>query len=76
MTKAKSLNAISGYPRGSHACCCIGKQGGEPFCPCEMRARGIFKRDGRWVEPARGERDLGSALDISDFFTGNEEPRS
>lgn len=42
------------------ACHCIGKQPGEPECPCVMRARGIFKRDGRWIQP---ECDLGPAPD-------------
>lgn len=40
----------------SQACMCIGPQNGEPYCPCKMRSRGVYKRDGRWVEP---ERDLG-----------------
>jgi hypothetical protein len=46
----------------AQACHCIGPQNGCPVCPCEARKRGIFQRDGRWIEPARparGERDLG-----------------
>ena len=38
------------------ACFCIGPRNGEPLCPCAMRMRGIFKRDGHWIEP---EHDLG-----------------
>lgn len=37
-------------------CNCIGPQNGEPACPCAMRARCIFKRDGHWIQP---EVDLG-----------------
>ena len=54
-----TLTVTSGL--GTHACNCIGPQPGEPFCPCMMRQRGIFRRNGRWIEPARGERDLGPA---------------
>lgn len=32
----------------SHACNCIGPQGGNPVCPCKMR--GLKHVDGRWVE--------------------------
>jgi hypothetical protein len=41
------------------ACCCVGRQDGEPFCPCEMKARGIHKKSGRWIEPPSGETDHG-----------------
>lgn len=41
------------------ACGCMGPQNGEPLCPCMMRARGVYKKDGRWVEP---EKDLGPIL--------------
>lgn len=40
----------------SRACGCIGPQNGEPYCPCMMRAKQVYKKDGRWVEP---EKDLG-----------------
>ena len=57
---------------GAHACFCVGPQDGAPCCPCEVRNRGLFVRDGRWIEPARGERDLGAAYDASFFDTSNE----
>ena len=41
-----------------HACFCTGPRIGEPFCPCEMRSRGIFKRDGHWVQPERIIREI------------------
>lgn len=37
-------------------CFCTGPLPGQPECPCMMRSKGIFQRDGRWVQP---ERDLG-----------------
>jgi len=40
----------------AQACGCIGPQNGEPYCPCAMRARRVYQRDGRWIEP---EKDLG-----------------
>ena len=46
-------------------CNCIGPQRGAPYCPCEMRARGVFERDGRWVEP---ERDLGPVQNLRDLW--------
>lgn len=39
-------------------CFCTGPQNGEPYCPCLMRAKGVYKRGNRWVEP---EHDLGEA---------------
>lgn len=44
----------------ARSCGCIGPQNGEPLCPCMMRAKGVYRRDGRWIEP---ERDLGPAWD-------------
>ena len=44
----------------SWACNCVGPQRGEPYCPCMMRARGVYEKAGRWVEP---ERDLGPVHD-------------
>lgn len=41
------------------ACGCIGPQRGEPYCPCEMRAKRVEIINGRYVQPAR---DLGPAL--------------
>ena len=32
----------------SHACNCVGPQGGKPLCPCRMR--GVKIIDGRYVE--------------------------
>lgn len=43
-------------PGSMTPCNCVGQQRGEPYCPCVMRARGVFRRNGRWIEP---ERDLG-----------------
>ena len=37
----KDISVISGHE--ARACFCVGRQNGEPCCPCEMRARGIFK---------------------------------
>lgn len=37
----------------SSACNCMGPQNGEPFCPCMMNRLGIFKRDGKWIEPEK-----------------------
>ena len=62
--KMTNISISSGS--GAHACCCVGPQNGEPMCPCEMRSRGIFKRNGRWVEPARGEKDIGPVFDVPD----------
>lgn len=44
---------------------CIGPQRGEPYCPCAMKARGVFKRDGRWIEP---ERDLGPVQNLRELW--------
>lgn len=48
-------------------CFCTGPQPGEPYCPCEMRRRGIYKRGKQWVEPARPERVVG----VSDCLHDN-----
>lgn len=32
-------------------CFCIGRQNGEPLCPCRMK--NLEQRDGRWVEKPR-----------------------
>ena len=47
----------------AEACCCIGRQNNEPFCPCEMRMREIFKRGDEWIEP---EKVVGKVMS-SDF---------
>ena len=36
------------------ACSCVGRQNGQPKCPCSMR--GVIVRDGRYIQP---EVDLG-----------------
>ena len=36
-------------------CFCVGKKNGEPYCRCEMQIRGVYQRDGQWVEPPRNE---------------------
>ena len=46
------------------ACSCMGPKNGEPKCPCEMRALGIFQRDGRWIQP---EKDLGPVRKVEPF---------
>lgn len=43
----------------NHACFCTGPKNGQPYCPCEMKRRGIVQRNGRWVEP---EKDLGEVV--------------
>jgi len=45
--------SIQGTKMQPSPCHCIGRQGLEPYCPCRMRELGIFKRDGRWVQPER-----------------------
>lgn len=65
--KLKTYSVQTCVPATS--CHCVGAQTGQPYCPCEMRQRGIFMRDGRWVEPARKERDLGPAHPASMFDT-------
>ena len=64
MTDLKSWPIMQGPDRTS-PCNCIGPQRGEPYCPCIMRARGVFKRDGRWVEP---ERDLGPVQNLRELW--------
>jgi len=44
------------FGEAAHSCSCIGPQNGQPYCPCQMRAFGVYERGGRWVQP---ERDLG-----------------
>ena len=55
------MNTIEG-------CCCVGKQNGEPYCPCKMRQLGIFKRNGRWIKPAQAEQDLGAVREGKSYF--------
>lgn len=52
----------------SHACFCMGPQGGEPLCPCLMRRQGIFLRDGRWIRPAQPEEDIGPVKTLTDVI--------
>lgn len=47
-----SLISENGY----NSCNCIGPQNGQPYCPCQMKAKNVFERNGRWIEP---EKDLG-----------------
>lgn len=52
------------------ACCCIGCQNGEPYCPCKMRALGVIKRDGKWVLPEKIIGDVeagGKRADLEDY---------
>ena len=46
-----------------HLCNCVGPQGGQPLCPCQMR--GVTVRDGRYIAP---ERDLGPVVPGSESF--------
>lgn len=39
-----------------NACNCVGPQYGQPHCPCQMR--GLYQRDGKWVEPERVVGDV------------------
>lgn len=45
------------------SCNCIGPQNGEPYCPCMMSARGVYEKDGRWIEP---QRDLGPIIEAKE----------
>lgn len=54
--KLENPSTLKGLASEVTACGCIGPQNGEPLCPCMMRARRIYKKDGRWIEP---EKDLG-----------------
>lgn len=51
----------------SGACCCMGPQNGEPYCPCRMRSLGVKKKNGRWVVP---EQDLGPVEGDFNFSVG------
>jgi len=41
------------FGEAAHSCSCIGPQNGQPYCPCQMRAFGVYERGGRWVQPER-----------------------
>lgn len=45
-----------GTSNPANACFCSGPVNNEPYCPCVMKAKGVFKRKGKWIEP---EHDLG-----------------
>jgi hypothetical protein len=47
------------------SCNCIGPQRGEPYCPCLMRDKGVFQRNGRWIEP---EQDLGPVQNLTNIW--------
>jgi hypothetical protein len=36
-----------------HPCFCVGKQNGEPYCPCVMRQKNVRKEGDEWVIPER-----------------------
>lgn len=55
-----------------HVCNCVGPQNGEPYCRCQMEAKGVFIRDGRYVLPARPEMDLGPAVERDDPYRALE----
>lgn len=44
-------------------CFCMGPLRDEPFCPCMMRAKGVRKKNGRWVIPPQDEIDLGPVIE-------------
>lgn len=64
--KIEEIRKVLEDRRAARACGCIGPQNGEPYCPCMMRAKGIVRRNGRWVEP---ERDLGPVMDVPPYCT-------
>lgn len=33
------------------SCFCVGCQNGEPFCPCVMKAKGVYRINSGWVIP-------------------------
>ena len=33
--------SLTDQTQGNYMCGCIGKQGNDPYCPCEMRQRGL-----------------------------------
>ena len=39
ITGQRKMNAAQGVTPSTGACFCIGKQNGEPFCPCMMRQK-------------------------------------
>lgn len=45
-------------------CFCVGPKNGEPFCRCDMLRRGVYQRDGQWVEPPKGEVIHGPVRDF------------
>lgn len=55
------------------SCYCIGRQRGEPFCPCEMQRRGIVNRNGRWIEPEHdyGEVKAEIPTKLTELIEGN-----
>ena len=55
--KPDKFRATIGTFRG--ACCCTGKQNGEPLCPCDMRRTGAYKHGDEWVIPERRIKDNG-----------------
>lgn len=44
-------------------CYCVGKKNGEPYCKCEMESRGVYQRNGMWIEPPKGEIVHGAVLE-------------
>lgn len=54
------------------SCNCIGSQNNEPYCPCQMREKGVFKRNGRWIEP---EKDLGPVISFNNPVYENTRAR-
>jgi len=58
------------------ACNCVGPQNNEPLCPCDMRTRGIFKRNDKWIEPASCEKILGDVIPtIDELLKDYQKPR-
>jgi hypothetical protein len=67
--KAKSWTS-EGYRGSVQSCFCIGPQNCEPYCPCMMRAKGVYQRDGRWIEP---EKDVGPVQNVRNILEGRTD---
>lgn len=52
-------------------CNCLGPQNDQPLCPCAMKKRGIYQRDGRWIQP---EQDLGPVQNLREIWERQRGP--
>jgi hypothetical protein len=55
---AQTIQSFTATVQCGSSCNCIGPQNGASMCPCQMRAQGVYERDGRWIRP---DMDLGPA---------------